>query len=91
VEVNSGSDKRIKTSAGVHAVNPEECDVYSALLETCQSAIITPGINHTMTDDGDIEGFRFSCAPAETAKCLPINRRMFFRTTMIECGTGDVR
>jgi hypothetical protein len=53
--------------------------------------VLGAGINHTMTDDGDIEGFRFSCAQHETAKCLLINRKMFFRTSMIECTTNDLR
>jgi hypothetical protein len=43
VEVNSGTDCRIKTSAGIHAINPEECDVYSSLLDGCSSGVITPG------------------------------------------------
>jgi hypothetical protein len=91
MEVNSGSDPRIQTSASVHAINPEECDVYSSLLDTCASGMITPCINHTMTDDGDIEGFRFTCAPDESAHCLPVNRKMFFRTSMVECQMQDTR
>jgi hypothetical protein len=91
MEVNNGEDPRIKTSTGIHGINPEECDVYSSLLESCLSGVITPCVNHTMTKNGDVEGFRFTCAPEETARCLPINRRMFFRTSMIECNMEDGR
>jgi hypothetical protein len=44
VEINSGTDLRIKTSLGVHAINPEECDVYSSILDTYRSGVITPGL-----------------------------------------------
>jgi hypothetical protein len=47
VAVNNGSDLRIKASAGLHAINPEECDVYSSLLDACQSGVITPGAGFT--------------------------------------------
>jgi hypothetical protein len=79
----------VKTSSVIHAINPEECDVYTALLDSCESGVITPCINHTMTEDGDIEGFRFTCKPSEVANCLPVNRRMFFRTSMVECATDS--
>jgi hypothetical protein len=65
--------------------------VYSSLLDLCETGVITPGINHTITAGGDIEGFRFSCSPDESARCLPINRRMFFGTSMVECITHDDR
>jgi hypothetical protein len=75
----------------MHPVNPEECDVYTSLLDACESAVITPCINHAMTMDGDIEGFRFTCEPSEVASNLPVNRKMFFRTSMVECCTDDHR
>jgi hypothetical protein len=84
-------DARIRTSAGIHPMNPEECDVYTSLIESCHSGIITPCVNHTMADVGDIEGFRFTCNTRESSKCLPVNRRMFFRTSMVECTTDNDR
>lgn len=91
VEVNSGNDHRIKTCVGLHPINPEECDVYTSLLDVCASGVVTPCVNHTLADDGDIEGFRFTCDANERANCLPVNRKMFFRTSMVECNTSDPR
>jgi hypothetical protein len=75
----------------MHPINPDECDVYSSLLDSCKSGLITPCVNHCMSMGGDIEGFRFTCEPTELAHCLPVNRKMFFRTSMVECNTCDSR
>jgi hypothetical protein len=82
-QTNSGLDHRIATNSGLHAICPEECDVYDSLLESCDGGFITPGINHSIDANGDVEGFRFTCSPNNTAKCLPVNRKMFFRTSMV--------
>jgi hypothetical protein len=93
LDINNGMDHRIKTSTGIHPISAEECDVYTSLLDSCEdgSAFITPCVNHAMSANGDIEGFRFTCRPCNTAKCLPVNRRMFHRTSMVECNTSDSR
>jgi soluble lytic murein transglycosylase-like protein len=38
VEVNSGRHPRIKVFKGMHALSPDEVDVYSSLVEGCPSA-----------------------------------------------------
>jgi hypothetical protein len=82
-QINRGLDDRIKTNGGIHPLCPEECEVYSSLLASCDHGVITPTINHSMDANGDVEGFRFTCGASNTAKCLPVNRKMFFRTSMV--------
>ena len=41
--------------------------------------------NHCMSEQGMIEGFRFTVDPRESSSCLPVCRKMFFRHSMVEC------
>lgn len=106
IEINSGRHPCIKVFPGMHALSPDEVDVYSSLVERCPSARVTVTHGHSMTEQvmargkkcatasmpddyffaqGMIEGFRFTIHPRENHQFLPINRRMFFRHTMVEC------
>jgi hypothetical protein len=91
VDINGGTDHRIRSSNSIHPLSMEECDVYGSLLDTCDDGIVTPCINHNLNEDGNVEGFRFTCSSHNPARCLPVNRRMFFRTSMVECNTSDDR
>ena len=90
-EVNSGNDPRVRVTAHMHALNPEEIDTYTSLLGTCKTASIIPSVNHCVSRGGDIEGFRFTCKQHELASCLPMHHGMFFNTAMVECILGDDR
>ena len=88
IEVNSGNHPKIRVFNGMHALNPDEVDVYSSLVECCppqSHAMVTVMHNHCMSDQGMIEGFRFTMGPKENHQYLPMNRRMFFRHSMVEC------
>ncbi len=39
--------------------------------------------NHCMSEQGMVEGFRFSMNPKENNRFMPMNRRMFFRHSMV--------
>jgi hypothetical protein len=43
--------------------------------------------NHCISEDGTMQGFRYSCDATDKSGCLPMQRKMFFRTSMIECRT----
>lgn len=89
IEINQGLDKRINVSHAMHPIGPDECDVYSSLVDSCSSAYITSMPNHCITAVGEVEGYRFECLPTESAACLPIPRKMFFSTSMVECIMED--
>jgi hypothetical protein len=42
-------------------------------------------LNHCMSEQGMVEGFRFSLHPKANNQFIPMNRRMFFRHSMVEC------
>ncbi len=85
VEINSGKHPRIRVFRGMHALSPDEVDVFSSLVEGCPSACVTVMHNHCMSEQGMIEGFRFTLDAAANNSYLPLNRRMFFRHSMVEC------
>lgn len=72
----------------MHPLNPDECDVYTSLVEAAENSTICASLNHHINDTGEIEGFRFTCSAGDMANCLPISRRMFFLHSMVEC---DIR
>jgi hypothetical protein len=73
----------------MHALSPDEVDVYASLVASCQSAQVTVMHNHCMSEQGMAEGFRFSLGRGENNQFLPMNRRMFFRHSMVECLPSD--
>ena len=83
-KVNGGKDSRVKLSRLIHPLSPDECDVYTDLVDSAENSVIAACINHNMTEDGMVEGFSFTCNGRETASCLPITRKMFYRTSMVE-------
>jgi hypothetical protein len=46
--------------------------------------------NHCMSQQGMVEGFRFSMNPKENNQFMPMNRRMFFRHSMVECHSSPL-
>ena len=50
VEVNSGRHSKVQVFPGMHALSPDEVDVYSSLAEKCQSARVTVMHNHCMSE-----------------------------------------
>lgn len=85
VQINGGSDPKIRVFPGMHAITPDECDVYSNLVERSNSGTVTVMHNHCMSEQGMIEGFRFTISPREISSILPIPRKMFFRHSVVEC------
>jgi hypothetical protein len=85
VQINSGLEPRIKVFSDMHALSPDECDVYSNLVDKCSSGKVTVMHNHCMSEQGMIEGFRFTVSSKERSSCLPVCRKMFFRHSMVEC------
>lgn len=85
MQINSGLENRIRVFSDMHALSPDECDVYSNLIEKCHSGQVTVMHNHCMSEQGMIEGFRFTMSPKERSSCLPVCRKMFFRHSMVEC------
>jgi len=69
----------------MHALSPDECDVYSSLVDKCPSGTVAVTHNHCMSEQGMIEGFRFTVDSRERSSCLPMCRKMFFRHSMVEC------
>ena len=50
VEVNSGKHPRVRVFPGMHALSPDEVDVYSSLVDKCPSAHVTVMHNHCMSE-----------------------------------------
>jgi hypothetical protein len=50
MQVNGGQHPRIRVFPGMHALSPDEVDVYTSLVEPCASAIITVMHNHCMSE-----------------------------------------
>jgi hypothetical protein len=85
VQINIGKHPRIQVFSGMHPLSPDECDVHASLVESCPSATVTIMHNHCMSEQGMVEGFRFTLDPKSNNQYLPLNRRMFFRHSMVEC------
>jgi hypothetical protein len=85
VDINSGFDPRIRLGGGMHPLNPDECDVYTSLVDAAENSVITASMNHHITEGGEICGFRFTCSGSDVASVFPVSRKMFFRTSMVEC------
>jgi hypothetical protein len=85
VSINSGRDHRIELGESMHPLNPDECDVYTSLVECAENSTIRACMNHHITESGEVEGFRYTCSGADMSACLPLSRMMFTRTSMVEC------
>lgn len=55
VAINSGDDSRIELGACMHPLNPDECDVYTSLVDFAENSTIRPAMNHHITESGEIE------------------------------------
>jgi Fe-S cluster assembly scaffold protein SufB len=60
VQINSGLEAKINVFAQMHPLSPDECDVYSGLVQRSPSGKVTVMHNHCMSEQGMVEGFRFS-------------------------------
>lgn len=85
MQINSGLEPKIKVFPQMHPLSPDECDVYSGLVQRSQSGMVTVMHNHCMSEQGMVEGYRFSIHAREISSILPISRKMFFRHSMVEC------
>lgn len=85
IHINSGKDSRVRVNNSIHPLNEEECQVYKSLLDESDGSTITPSLNHHVSRDGLVQGFRFTCNGGEPSSRIPINRQMFFRYSMAEC------
>ena len=56
MQINSGQDPKIRVYPGMHALTPDECDVYSNLVERSDSGRAAVLHNHCMS-----EQVRFFC------------------------------
>jgi len=90
VNTNSGNDPRIRLTRDMHPLNPDECDVYRNLVDAAEYSWIKAMPNHHINEDGEAEGFRYTCSGRDLANCLPITRKMFFRYSMTECSQSRV-
>ena len=54
-EINSGLDRRIKVKHAMHPIGPDECDVFTMMVDSCPSAHITAMPNHCITSVGEVE------------------------------------
>ena len=50
MQINSGLDPKIRVYPGMHAMTPDECDVYTNLVERSASACATVMHNHCMSE-----------------------------------------
>lgn len=50
VQINSGLDPKIRVYPGMHAMTPDECDVYTNLVERSASGVATVMHNHCMSE-----------------------------------------
>ena len=85
IQINSGLETKIKVFPQMHPLSPDECDVYSGLVQRSKSGRVTVMHNHCMSEQGMIEGYRFCIHAREISSILPISRKMFFRHSMVEC------
>jgi hypothetical protein len=88
IKINSNLDSRIRVLAANHPMSPDECDVYHSLVESMENSSIDAMPNHCISENGTMQGFRYTCSASDKSHCLPMHRKMFFRTSMVECKTG---
>ena len=50
MQINSGQDPKIRVYPGMHALTPDECDVYSNLVERSDSGRAAVLHNHCMSE-----------------------------------------
>jgi hypothetical protein len=61
VEVNSGRHPQIAVFPGMHALSPDEVDVFSSLVDKCPSSRVTVLHHHCMSEQV-IGSLHFACA-----------------------------
>lgn len=88
--VNSGNNAQITLSDHIHPLDPDECDVYLSLVGASPTSTIKACSNHHINSIGEVEGFMYTCSGTDASKCLPLNRRMFFLHSMVECSGVDI-
>lgn len=86
--INLGKQPQIDIQYCLHPLSPDECDIYSSLVEY-PDCHITAMPNHCINSNGDAEGFVYRCDSGEPATRLPVCRDMFFRHSMVECFAED--
>jgi hypothetical protein len=87
VNINGDLHPHINVSVANHPISPDECDVYHSLVDKVLTSSIDVMPNHCISDDGTMQGFKFTCNGSDKSSCLPMQRKMFFRTSMLECKT----
>jgi hypothetical protein len=87
VNLNGNLHPNINVSVANHPISPDECDVYHSLVDKVPTSTIDVMPNHCISDDGTMQGFKFTCNGSDKSNCLPMQRKMFFRTSMLECKT----
>jgi hypothetical protein len=68
----------------LHALTPDECEVYKSLSEVPGSTM-TAGTNHCINSDGDIDGYRYDIMASSPAMLMPLCRNMGYRHAMVQC------
>jgi hypothetical protein len=68
----------------LHALTPDECEVYKSLVEVPGSTM-TAGVNHCINTDGDIDGYRYDITASSPATLMPLCRNMGYRHAMVQC------
>lgn len=82
--INMGMHPRIDVRHCLHPLSPDECDIYSSLVDDARCSIVAMP-THCITLQGDVEGFRFQCSEECGSSVMPICREMYFRHSMSEC------
>lgn len=67
IEINSGKHLSIRVFPGMHALSPDEVDVYASLVESCPSAQVTVMHNHCMSE----QVLSNLAPPVPLCRCIP--------------------
>jgi len=71
----------------IHQVTPDEFAILNSLVQRCPGAMLSIAPNHCLDETGCLQGF-LAQYPADTLmSALPVNRQMFYGTSMYEVDT----
>ena len=84
--------ERIKADYALYPLSADEHTTLGVMLEQDASSGVLLMPTHHVSAEGEVNGFRYSLAADRSSACLPVNRRMFFGHTCVECiaSEGDI-
>jgi hypothetical protein len=81
--------QRLNADFALRPLSKDEHTTLGVMLEQEEDSNVLLMPTHHVSADGEVNGFRYSVPCNKSSACLPVNRRMFFGHTCVECAASE--